>query len=395
MRDAVKATLVFLRHHMLPFLVFCLAAGGIFFTMVLLEYQAEGTFRADDQYNTYTMSRYSFALNQGVEQDVTTTIADLESSGLSPERIYISVDALIRTRADTTETLSLVSSYPDLPELNVDFFVDEGAADFTNPDNELMIGWEVYSLAGDVLNSMPNEQNGVRILQDGMPYKQFIRESMSSREIVGEIRVNESEPHILISTSYFGAYSPDCIIASFDHFFDLSDTCDAIRIQFESPLSLEQEDSFLSIVGRNLPVLSVEMPYQYDISTIDSYKESSKVNLVVVSVCLLGVFFLFQYLLRLRSNEISIARMVGATRMYIWLQTLILFLFSLVSSLLIGTALIGFLRVIPHVKDWFSELSFAHYQKSAILFVLLLAGCSIIHLIGMQIISRRAIKVDW
>jgi len=377
MTDAVKATFLFLRNNIFAFFIFCIAGGGLFLTILLMNYDAKEGFRSSDDGQLDTQSRYTFETNRADVTNIQSLILDMKEFESNFDCLLVGTGVTAHLWNDASLSSRLWAFYPRLPEFNEDLFIDNGALDFTAPDSQIMLStFMEYDLMSMVLNDLPNDSS----------------ERMSPMEMVGEIVINESSLQTPVSCVYTRRMDTRGFIVDFSHFFDLSPTCDTIIVQFYKPLSKSQEDTFLGIVARNASVISVELPYQYSESTVESYKQQTQTDFIQITICMIGIFFLFQFLFQLRKTELNIMRLVGATRIYIQIQMIIMLFLSAVVSLLFGLAATGIMLLVSPVSRWLKDLSGIDVAKSVFQLVLALVISAVVHLLARRILDGRMIK---
>ncbi|NLW89405.1 MAG: ABC transporter permease [Clostridiaceae bacterium] len=373
MLDTVKSTVIFLRHHMIPFIVFFLAGGALFITMLFLDFSARDTYREEDQHRSYLRAQYTFFTDDAKRSNIDSLISDITNLSKTIDRVIVSDAVIVHLRDNRTVESRLWAFSPELEE---DLVIDDGAIKFANSNNTLMTahGFEeelVMTLLGETTTDSDGYIPNTFTLNDMKPV----------REILGSVRINDSEPHTIISFVYSVHIPAPGLYSEFGHFFELSDSCDTVIVEFSEPLNQLEESSFLSTVARHLNVKSLNLPSTYTPETEKAYAQNSFIYRLVEIICMFCVVFLFQYLIRLRRDELRIIRMVGAPRRTILFHFFLLIIMVMISSLAVGMIALCCLFLIPTVNQWFGTITAMDVFINMLIFSALLFISTLIHIV--------------
>lgn len=380
MIDGIKSTIIFIRHHLVPFLLFLLAGCAIFLTTVLLNKAAISGYIEDDDYRSFTRSQYTFSTSNTDSQSFKALVSEIQNTSLKLDRVIISDPVTIRLRNNVTLETKLWAFFPDLED---DITIEDGARGFSDSNHELMITNDLF-FAEEIKARVVGTVNNV----DGHMLSQVDTESkgnLPEREAIGDIRVNESDPHTIVSCVFSRKTRGPGFYASYDHFFDLTDHCSEVIVRFQMPLNNGEESKFLAIVAKHLQVNAVAMPYAHDVSTKTEYIQNTVIFSIIEIASLYCIAYLFRFLVQLRADEFRIMRMVGGTRYVVFWQLLIMFLTIVIGSLLMGVLGLFLLRTISLTATWTEGITFQIIMRSILQYAVFLLLCAILHAISTEL----------
>lgn len=388
MIDSFKSTLYFIKQYWITFLVFCLAGAGLFITSVLLQYRESEFKRSIDRESEYSLSRYTFRVNECDKKSFDSFAQALAENELSPDYIVVSSDCAFGLRTGQSINGRFAAFWPELPISEEDLLLEYGSASFSDPELEIILSHPFdLDLTSVIQHQINDETTDIYVLP--------------TTEIIGNITINNSTPHQPIGIiEMYNVLKPEDVfnsgvLVSYEHFFDVSPFCDTLIIQFDKALEPTEEKLFYSAAANHLSVQQIIKPYQRGkLQWVDdNYKHKISENALLLFLCAVGIFSVFSYLVRLRQPEFRIARIVGATQAYSIKQSVSLYLISLVSSFSLGLALLFVLKSIPPIDRWLITLIAQDIITSSWLYLATLSGCAgfwvVIRLISAERIATE------
>ncbi|MBN1891933.1 MAG: hypothetical protein JW780_04065 [Clostridiales bacterium] len=388
MIDSFRSTLAFIKQYWITFLVFCLAGAGLFITSVFLQYQAEELKHGIDRKSTYTLSRYTFRVSDCDKNSFDAFSQTLALRGCAPKYIVLASGADLGIRTGESIAGNVAALWPDFPASNEDLLIEYGSVNFSSPDT-------------DVIISHPFDNDLARGIMDCLGNQTSFFRTTPTTKIIGDMTINGSTPHqpigivnfceILGTEDFFN----QGVFVAYEHFFDVSRVSDALIIQYDESLKPEEEEILYDAAAELLTVQHLAKPYQRsELDWVDiEYKKKVSQNTILLSLCAVGIFFVFSYLIRLRRPEFRIARIVGASRSNILTQSAFLFLASALCSLSLGISFLFILKSVSPVDRWLETLTARDIFTSSWIYVATLSGCAVLSMI-IRLISVGRLSTE-
>ncbi len=163
----------------------------------------------------------------------------------------------------------------------------------------------------------------------------------------GEIRKIAGVVQIPSFLSYEG------VLVDQNHFFTIADYSTSLQVSFSSPLTEEEEQTWISEAKRHVSISDVVYP----LNDIEASIQNESIILTLLSrililVCLLCSMRLMTYLFLLRKQEFSVIRLLGASYAHIETQIVVMILEVASVSVGIGTT-VYLLLVVSRVAEVF------------------------------------------
>lgn len=388
MIDPFKSTLSFIKQYWITFLVFCLAGAGLFITSVLLQYRESEFKRSIDRESEYSISRYTFRVNECDKKSFDSFAQALAENELSRDYIVLSSVADFGLRTGQSINGRVAAFWPDLPIRENNLLLEYGSANFSFPELEIILSHPFdLDLTNIILQQIDDETTDINI--------------HPTTEIIGNITINHSSPYQPIGIiGMYNELQPEDVfhsgaVVAYAHFFEVSPVYDTLIIQFDKALEPTEERLFYDTAADHLSVQDIVKPYQRSkLQWVDdNYKHKMSENALLLFLCAVGIFSVFSYLVRLRQPEFRIARIVGATQAYSIKQSVSLYLVSALCAFSLGLALLFVLKSIPPIDRWLITLTAQDIITSSWLYLATLSGCAgfwvVIRLISAERITTE------
>lgn len=127
------------------------------------------------------------------------------------------------------------------------------------------------------------------------------------------------------------------VVVKMDEFFSITESSTSLQVVFSCPLTLEEEEQWISEVSRYVNLVEVKFPSNY----LEPIEQGSSIQTFlsrfVIVFILLCSMRLMTYLFMLRKQELSVIRMLGANNLLISLYITSMILTIGGISVIIGT----------------------------------------------------------